>query len=84
MTISSEPALSGVVAQAKKGAFAGPVKGNGGVFMFQVINEEQGSEKFDEKTEEQRLNQTALQAASQYTYDLYQKAKVKDNRYLYF
>ncbi|MBR6989343.1 MAG: SurA N-terminal domain-containing protein [Bacteroidaceae bacterium] len=84
MTISSEPVLSGAVAQAKKGAFTGPIKGNGGVFMFQVINEENGTEKFDEKTEEQRLKQTALQAASQYTYDLYQKANVKDNRYLYF
>lgn len=84
MTISSEPVLSGAVAQAKKGAFTGPIKGNGGVFMFQVINEENGTEKFDEKAEEQRLKQTALQAASQYTYDLYQKANVKDNRYLYF
>ena len=65
MTISSEPVLSGAVAQAKKGAFTGPIKGNGGVFMFQVINEENGTEKFDEKTEEQRLKQTALQAASQ-------------------
>lgn len=84
MTISSEPALSGFVAQAKKGEFAGPVKGNGGVFMFQVINEEKGTEKFEAKTEEERLAQIALQAASNFTYDLYQKANVKDNRYLYF
>lgn len=84
MTISSEPSLSGYVALAKKGAFTGPVKGNGGVFLFQVINEEKGEEKFDAKAEEQRLTQTALQSASNFTYDLYQKANVKDNRYLYF
>lgn len=84
LTISSEPALSGKVSQTKKGEFAGPVKGNGGVFMFQVINEEKSEEKFDAKAEQQRLIQQAMQSAANYTYDLYLKAKVKDNRYLYF
>lgn len=84
LTTSSEPALSGKVSVTKKGQFSGPLKGNGGVFMFQVYNNEKGAEKFDAKSEEQRLVQMAMQAASRYTQELYLQAKVKDNRYLYF
>jgi len=85
-TGTSEPALSGAVAAAKKGQFsAAPVKGNGGAFLFQVIDKKQREGvKFDSKAQQDQLKQRALQAASRYMNELYMKADVVDNRYLFF
>ena len=83
---TSEPALSGAVAATQKGKFCQRViKGNGGAFMFQVVakNTKQGA-KFDDKTMEMQLSQQALQAASRFMNELYLKANVVDNRYLFF
>ncbi len=85
-TGTSEPALSGAVAATQKGKFCQRViKGNGGAFMFQVVakNTKQGT-KFDDKTMEMQLSQQALQAASRFMNELYLKANVVDNRYLFF
>lgn len=84
VTSSSEPALSGAVSATAKGKFCGPVKGNAGVFMFQVTNKNKNAEKFDAKGEQSTLVNKALNAASRYTYELYMKGNVVDNRYLYF
>jgi peptidyl-prolyl cis-trans isomerase D len=84
-TGASEPALSGAVAATKKGAFSKePVKGNAGVYLFQVTSKNSRKAKFDDKSEEQRLRQTYMQYASQFMNELYLKAHVKDNRYLFF
>lgn len=84
-TGASEPALSGAVAATKKGQFsAKPVKGNAGVYVFQVMNKQAGSAKFNDKSEEQKLHQKALQYAGNFMNELYMKAKVVDNRYLFF
>ena len=86
-TGSSEPALAGAVAAVKQGAFSPVVvKGNGGAYLFQVNRKAQreGSAPFDAKTSEQRLQQQAVQAASRFISELYQKANVVDNRYLFF
>ena len=40
--------------------------------------------KFDAKTQEGMLRQQAMQAAGRFMQELYQKANVKDNRYLFF
>ena len=85
-TGASEPALSGAVAVSKQGAFSkAVVKGNGGAYLFQVMkkSERQGA-KFDEKMVEQQLQQQAMQAAGRFLQELYQKANVVDNRYLFF
>ncbi len=85
-TGTSEPALSGAVAATQKGKFCQRViKGNGGAFMFQVVakNTKQGA-KFDDKTMEMQLSQQALQAAGRFMNELYLKANVVDNRYLFF
>uniref|UniRef100_A0AB33JCT0 Periplasmic chaperone PpiD n=1 Tax=Prevotella sp. GTC17260 TaxID=3236796 RepID=A0AB33JCT0_9BACT len=85
VTGASEPALSGAVAATKKGQFsAKPVKGNAGVYVFQVVNKQAGSAKFNDKSEEQKLRQKALQYAGNFMNELYMKAKVVDNRYLFF
>lgn len=85
-TGTSEAALSGAVAAAKKDAFVSDaVKGYGGVYLFQVIDKKQRSgAKYDEKVMEQQLHQQALQAASRFMNELHLKAKVVDNRYLFF
>ena len=85
-TASSEPALSGAVAAVEKGKFSThPVKGNGGAFLFQVVDrKEREGVKFDAKATEKQLQQQALQAAGRFMQELYQKAGVVDNRYLFF
>ena len=84
-TGSSEPALAGAVAATKAGEFhANPVKGNGGAFVFQVLNAEKSQQAFDAKASETQLKQRAMQAASRFMQELYQKANITDNRYLFF
>ena len=85
-TGASEPALSGAVAGVKQGAFSPAlVKGNAGAYLFQVNRKAaREGEKFDAKAVEMRLQQQATQAASRFVSELYQKANVVDNRYLFF
>jgi peptidyl-prolyl cis-trans isomerase D len=85
-TGTSEPALSGAVAAAKAGQFsAAPIKGNGGAFLFKVLAKKQREgAKFDAKTQQEQLKQRALQAAGRFMNELYLKANVVDNRYLFF
>ena len=84
-TGSSEPALSGAVAATAKGKFCvKPVKGNAGVYLFQVVNKVERKAKFDVKAEEQELRQKALQNARNFMNELYINANVVDNRYLFF
>lgn len=82
---TAEPALSGAVAATGLGKFsAKPVKGNGGVYMFQVKNKKNRAQKYVEKDYMQRLSQRAMQMAGNFMQELYIKADIKDNRYLFF
>lgn len=82
---ASEPALSGAVSATAKGKFVShPVKGNAGVYLFQVTNKTNRPVKFDEKAMEQKLRQRAMQYAGNFMNELYLNAKVVDNRYLFF
>lgn len=84
-TGESEPALSGAVAAAKKGAFSlQPVKGNAGVYLFSVTSKQNRPGKFNAKDYEQRQRQKAMQYAGNFMQELYINANVKDNRYLFF
>ena len=85
-TGASEPALAGAVAASKQGDFSkAVVKGNGGAYLFKVLKKaEREGVKFDEKLTEQQLQQQAMQAAGRFLQELYQKANVVDNRYLFF
>ena len=84
-TGASEPALSGAVAATAKGKFvSAPVKGNAGVYLFQVANKKQNAAKFDAKEQETRLRQRALQSASNFMSELIIKSDIVDNRYLFF
>ena len=82
---ASEPALSGAVAATAKGAFdKTPVKGNAGVYMFQVTGRTMRPVKFNAKETEMRLRQRAMQYAGNFMNQLYINGKVVDNRYLFF
>lgn len=84
-TGASEPALSGAVYATAKGKFSSkPVKGNAGVYAFQVVSKKNRPGKFDAKTMEARCRQKAMQYAGNFMSELYQKANVVDNRYLFF
>ena len=84
-TGASEPALSGAVSATAKGKFcAMPVKGNAGVYLFQVTNKTTAKVPFKVKEEEQKLRQRYMQYAGSFMNELYLNAKVTDNRYLFF
>ncbi len=85
-TGASEPALSGAVAATGKGKFsAHPVKGNAGVYLFQKKNiNKRADAKFDSKQEEAKIAQRNMQMASGFMTELYIKADIVDNRYLFF
>lgn len=84
-TGASEPALSGAVYATANGKFAShPVKGNAGVYLFQVVSKKMRPVKFDEKAQEQKCRQKAMQYAGNFMQELYLNADVVDNRYLFF
>ena len=85
-TGASEPALAGAVAAAKAGEFSkAVVKGNGGAYLFKVLKKSnREGAKFDAAQTEQQLQMQATQAARMFMQELYQKAGVVDNRYLFF
>ena len=85
VTRSSEPVIGAVAAKTAANKVSAPIKGNGGVYMIQVYAKEKGSEKFDAKQEETTLTNMAVRiAGNQLINDLYQKAKVVDQRSLFF
>lgn len=85
VTRSSEPVIGAVAAKTAANKVSAPIKGNGGVYMIQVYAKEKGSEKFDAKQEETTLTNMAVRiAGNQLINDLYQRAKVADQRYLFF
>ena len=83
-TRSSEPVVGAVASKNEVNKVCAPVKGNTAVYVMQVINKENNAEEFNAKNEENSLSMMATRYASNFINDLYEKAKVKDNRYLYF
>ena len=80
----SEPAISGSSSKQDKGAFKNNVAGNGAVYAYEVLASNKKDEKFDQKQEQGILSQKALRSISYFSNELYRKAKIKDNRYLFF
>ena len=85
-TGSVEPALSGAVAGTAAGKFSkAPVKGNAGVYVFQVDKKAmRAGSKYDETLTMQQTAQMNMQLVGNFMQDLILKAKVVDNRYLFF
>ena len=83
-TGASEPILSAVASKTAAGKFAGPFKGNAGVYTLQVLKKDKSAQKFDAKAEEERQEAANMRAASRFVNELYEKANVVDKRYLFF
>ena len=84
---ASEPALSGAITKAQKGQFVEGVKGNAAVYAFQVTNEHKIDSKFDDAAKQntqQQIVSQQLRATSRFMQELAHKAKVQDNRYLFY
>ena len=81
---ASEPALSGSVSKAAKGDFKSGLKGKSVVYAYQVLDQKKNDVKYDQKQEESTLQQSISRALSSVTNELYQKANIKDNRYIFF
>ena len=84
ITRSSEPVLGAVASKSEVNKVSAPVKGNAGVYVMQVLNKENNAEEFNGKDEETSLSMMSTRYASNFINDLYERANVKDNRYLYF
>jgi peptidyl-prolyl cis-trans isomerase D len=84
VTHASEPALGAAANKAEVNKLTAPVKGFAGVYVMQVINREKTADEFDAKQEQQTLSMMSSRYASAFINDLYKKANVKDERYLFF
>ena len=83
-TQTSEPLVGVIAAKTANGAFAGPFKGVGGVYMLKVLGstDPKGKEIYEEKTEkEQAARQNLSTAMRTMQLSLMKKNNVKDLRY---
>lgn len=84
-TGAAEPALSGAVAATAQGKFcSAPVKGNAGVYVFQVVKKQMRPAKYNEEQQIQMCRQRAMQYMGNFMQDLVFGAGVVDDRYLFF
>lgn len=84
-TGAAEPALSGAVAATAQGKFcSAPVKGNAGVYVFQVVKKQMRPAKYNEEQQIQMCRQRAMQYMGNFMKDLVFGAGVVDSRYLFF
>lgn len=84
-TGAAEPALSGAVAATAQGKFcSAPVKGNAGVYVFQVVKKQMRPAKYNDEQQIQMCRQRAMQYMGNFMQDLVFGAGVVDNRYLFF
>ena len=81
---SSEPVIGAYAAKTAVNQVSAPIKGNAGVYMIQVLQKDKTSETYDAKKEETTLSNMAARMSSQFINDLYQRANVVDERYLFF
>ena len=82
---ASEYSVCGAIAAAKQGEFSKtPVKGDQGLYLFQVVERKQLPMQFSAKGSELDVRQKALRFVGSFMQELYLKADVTDNRYLFF
>ena len=83
----SEYSLTGAVTKAAKGQFVKNVKGYNGVYAFQVYDEHKSESKMDDAAKhaaQSQLTNQQLRNASRFMQELYERAGVKDNRYIFY
>ena len=85
-TNMNEPVISGYASVAKEGAISKPVKGNSAVMVLDVVERDKTEEEFNEQVAARSVASELSYFANSRSilYDLMQKAKIVDVRYLYF
>ncbi|MDO4949191.1 MAG: SurA N-terminal domain-containing protein [Bacteroidales bacterium] len=83
-TVGSEPVLAAVASKAEVGAVSAPLKGTAGVYLMQVLKKDKTAETFDATKEKASCTARMSQYAAAYMQELVSRAKIIDNRYLYF
>ena len=81
---ASEPALSGSVSKAKKGDFKSGIKGKAAVYAYQVLDQKKTDAKYDQKEEEQKLQQNVSRSIGNFQSELYKNANITDKRYIFY
>lgn len=81
---SSEPVLSAYAQIAPLNQLTKPIKGNAGVYVIVPIKKELLPEKFNLRDEMVKVEQMMVRNVSRFINDLYIKADIEDNRYLFF
>ena len=81
---ASEPVLSGSVSKAKKGDFKSGLKGKSAIYAYQVLDQKKNDLKYDQKQEEQKLQQNTSRSLNNFMSELIQKANISDKRYIFF
>ncbi len=84
--LGNEPMLNAFAGYAPLNTIQGPVKGGMGVFVVNVINREQSSERVYDADEEKTIMQanTLYRLQAQAIEVLKDKMKVEDNRYKFY
>ena len=81
---SSESLVGAYASVAPMNHLSQPIKGNAGVMVLQVYAKENLDETFSAEAEEGTLKNMHERMLTRFLNDLYLKANVKDNRYLFF
>lgn len=85
-TASSEPVICAAATKTDLGQYVGPLKGNAGVYALKVLNRNEiGSmDNFDAEDEKTNSDKSRIRLASRFANELYENAKITDNRYLFY
>lgn len=81
---ANEPAISSAVTKLQPGEVSAPIKGDNGVYVIKLLSVNKGGREFNAETEQATLKSIGRRNAGIFFNDLYEKANVEDNRYLYF
>ena len=81
---SSEPLVSAYASVGEVSKLSAPIKGEGGVYVLQPYAEEKLNETYNQDAEVEKIESMYTNIARQFINDLYLKANVKDERYLFF
>lgn len=80
-----EPVLNAYSAYAPANKVMGPVKGNMGVFVVNVVNRTEGNAPYNAKMQKEQMNGSNMYRMQMQSIEvLKDKLKVKDNRYRFF
>lgn len=85
ITSSSEAVISAAVAKMEVGEVSAPIQGRGGVYVIKLIAKNaKENNTYNAQAEANNIMMLGQRSSSILLNDLYEKAEVTDNRYLFF